>query len=167
MILACDQTGAERVPPSLLLPRARTRLLLVIGVLYDQESFAGKDEVTAIQGSRLLERNLVAARVTDDSAYPVIRSGDLVLMEAVANLDADEIGRLEDRIVVAVTDSGSESYAYLKRLGGQAAAGIRILENVGWKGTALTVATGEDAASSGIPPLQMLWRVHGTLRRPR
>ncbi len=167
VILACDQTGAERVPPSLLLPRARTRLLLVIGVLYDQESFAGKDEVTAIQGSRLLERNLVAARVTDDSAYPVIRSGDLVLMEAVANLDADQIGRLEDRIVVAVTDSGSESYAYLKRLGGQAAAGIRILENVGWKGTALTVATGEDAASSGIPPLQMLWRVHGTLRRPR
>ena len=167
VILACDQTGTERVPPSLLLPRARTRLLPVIGVLYDQEHFAGKDEVTAIQGSRLLERDLVATRVMDDSAYPVIRSGDLVLMEAVANLDADEIDRLEDRIVVAVTGSGSEGYAYLKRLGGQAATGIRILENVGWKGSALTVATGEDAASWGIPPLQMLWRVHGTLRRPR
>ena len=167
LILSCDQTGTERVPPSLLLPRARTRLLPVIGVLYDQERFAGKEEAIAIQGSRLLERYLVAARVMDDSAYPVIRSGDLVLMEAVANLDADEIGRLEDRIVVAATGSGSESYAYLKRLGGQAATGIRILENVGWKGSALTVATGEDAVLSGIPPLQMLWRVHGTLRCTR
>ena len=96
LILSCDQTGTERVPPSLLLLRARTRLLSVIGVLYDQERFAGKEEAIAIQGSRLLERHLVAARVMDDSAYPVIRSGDLVLMEAVANLDADEIGRLED-----------------------------------------------------------------------
>ncbi len=167
LILSCDQTGTERVPPSLLLPRARTRLLPVIGVLYDQESFAGKEEAIAIQGSKLLERHLVAARVMDDSAYPVIRSGDLVLMEAVANLEADEIERLEDRIVVALTGSGSESFAYLKRLGEQKATGFRILENVGWKGSALAVAIGEDAASLGISRLQMLWRVHGTLRRPR
>ena len=81
LILACDQTGTERVPPSLLLPRARTRLLPIIAVLYDQERFAGKEEAIAIQGSKLLERDLLAARVMDDSAYPVIRSGDLVLME--------------------------------------------------------------------------------------
>ena len=167
LILSCDQTGTERVPPSLLLPRARTRLLPVIGVLYDQERFAGKEEAIPIQGSRLLERHLVAARVMDDSAYPVIRSGDLVLMEAVANLEADEIERLEDRIVVALTGNGSESFAYLKRLGEQKATGFRILENVGWKGSALVVATSEVAAFSGIPPLQMLWRVHGTLRCPR
>ena len=167
VILVCDQTGAERVPPSLLLPRARTRLLPIIGVLYDQESFAGKDEVVATHGSRLLGRDLVASRVTDDSAYPVIRSSDLVLMESVMNPDADALARLEDRIVVAVIGSGSESFAYLKRLGGQAAPGIRILENVGWKGSALPVATSEDTASAGIPPLQMLWRVHGTLRQPR
>ena len=166
-ILACDQTGTERVPPSLLLPRARTRLLPVIGVLYDQEHFAGKEEAIAIQGSRLLDRHLVAARVMDDSAYPVIRSGDLVLMEAVANLESDEVERLEDRIVVALTGDDSETFAYLKRLGRQTVTGIRILENVGWKGSALTVATREDTASSGIPPLQKLWRVHGTLRRPR
>ena len=165
--LACDRTGTERVPPSVLLPRARTRLLPVIGVLYDQESFPGKEEAIAIQGSRLLERDLVAARVMDDSAYPVIRSGDLVLMEAVADLDADKLGRLEDRIVVAVAGNGSETFAYLKRLGGQAATDIPILENVGWKGNALTVATVEDAASSRIPPLQRIWRVHGTLRRPQ
>ena len=48
----------------------------------------------------------------DDSAYPVIRSGDLVLMEAVANLEVEEIERLEDRIVVALTLS---AYAYMRR----------------------------------------------------
>ena len=165
--LACDQTGAERVPPSLLLPRARTRLLPIIGVLYEQERFTGNEEAIAIQGTRLLERELVAAQVMDDSAYPVIRNGDFVLMEAVANLDEEEIDRLEDRIVVALAGNGSDSFAYLKRLGGQTTTDIRILENVGWKGSALTVASGERAASSGIPPLQMLWRVHGTLRRPQ
>ena len=167
LILACDQTGTERVPPSLLLPRAGTRLLPVIGVLYDQERFAGKDEVVATHGSKLLERNLVAARVRDDSAYPVIRNGDLVLMESVANLDADALARLEDQIVVAVTGSGSESFAYLKRLGELASPGIRILENVGWKGSAVPVATSKDTASAGIQPLQMLWCVHGTLRQSR
>ena len=167
LILACDQTGAERVPPSLLLPRAQTRLLPVIGVLYEQERFAGNEEAIPVQGAKLLERALVAARVMDDSAYPVIRSGDLVLMEAIANLDSDEIDRLEDRIVVALAGNGGDSFSYLKRLGGQTTTGIRILENVGWKGSALAVATGEGAAASGILPLQMLWRVHGTFRRPR
>lgn len=162
--LVCDQTGAERVPPSLLLHRARTRLLPIIGVLYDQESFSGKEEATAIQGSKLLERTLVAARVMDDSAYPVIRSGDLALIEVVENLDSDEVSRLEDRIVIALTHNGSDSFAYLKRLGEQITPDIRVLENVGWKGSALTVATAESAVSSGIPPLQKLWRVHGTLR---
>ena len=167
LILACDRTGAERVPPSLLLPRARTRLLPVIGVLYEQERFTGSEEAIPLQGAKLLKRELVAARVMDDSAYPVIRCGDLVLMEVVANLDADEIDRLEDRIVVALTGNGGDSFSYLKRLGGQTTTGVRILENVGWKGSALTVAKDERAAASGIPPLQMLWRVHGTLRCPR
>ena len=82
-------------------------------------------------------------------------------------MGSDEVERLEDRIVVALTGNGSESFAYLKRLGGQATTGIRILENVGWKGSALTVATGEPAASSGVPPLQMLWASSRTLRRPQ
>ena len=94
LILTCDRTGAERVPQSLLLPRAQTRLLPVIGVLYEQEGFTGNDEAIPLHGAKLLERELVAARVMDDSAYPIIRSGDFVLMEAVANLDVDEIDRL-------------------------------------------------------------------------
>ena len=165
VVLACDQTGTDRVPPSLLLTRARTRLLPVIGVLYEQESLSGKEEVAAIEKSRLLGRDLVAARITDNNAYLIIRRGDLVLMEATKDLDAEEYSSSEDRIVVAVTGGVGESFAYLKRLGGEAAPGIRILENVGLKGSALAMATRNDAASSDIPPLQMLWRVHGTVRR--
>ena len=164
LFLACDRTGTERVPPSLLLPRARTRLLPIIGVLYDQEHFTGTEEAVAIRGSRLLDRALIAGRVMDDSAYPIIRDGDLVLMEAIASLTSDEISRLDDRIVVALTGNGGESFAYLKRLGGQMATGFRILENVGVKGSALAVALGEEVASSGAPVLQNLWRVHGTIR---
>ena len=151
----------------MLLKKVRTRLLPVIGVLYVQESFAGKEEAIAIQGTRLLDRNLVAARVMDDSAYPVIRNRDLVLMEKVANLESDEVERLVDRIVVALTSDNSETFAYLKRLGVQTVTGIRFLENVGWIGNSLTVATREDTASLGIPRLQKLWRVHGTLRCTR
>ena len=164
IVLACDRSGTERVPPSLLLPRARTRLLPVVGVVYDERNFGGRDEVVEVQGSKLLDRHLVAARVADDSAYPIIRAEDLVLMERVASLDTAEVARLEDSIVVAAAGTGSEVFAYLKRLGGHAAPGVRILENIGLKGRAVSVAIGDDGLSSGAAPLQMLWRVHGTVR---
>lgn len=167
IVLACDRTGTERVPPTLVLPRARTRLLPVVGVLYDQETFGGKEEACPILASKILDRNLVAARVTDDSAYPIIRSGDIVLLEAVNGLSADEIVRLEDRIVVATTDGTTDSFAYLKRLGGEVSPGVRILENVGMKGSALAISMGSRFTADDVPILQALWRVHGTLRLPR
>ena len=161
VVVACDRTGTERVPPTLLLPRARTRLLPVVGVLYDQENFGGKEEACPIEASRILDRNLVAARVTDDSAYPVIRSGDIVLLEAVKSLSADEIARLEDRIVVATAGGTTDSFAYLKRLGGEIYPGVRILENVGMKGSAMAISMSAEFAAGDIPVLQAVWRVHG------
>lgn len=163
--LSCDQSGTERVAPTRLLPRAKTLLLPIVGVLYDQERFDGKEEACPVATSKLLDRNLVAVRVVDDSAYPVIRNGDTAVLEAVENLNENDIARLEDRIVVAVLDSEGDSFAYLKRLGGEVSPGIRILENVGLKGSALAVATSADAGSSGIGTLEKLWRVHGTFRQ--
>jgi len=162
--LACDQSGTERVPPTLLLPRTKTLLLPIIGVLYDQERLDGKEEACPVATSKLLDRRLVAVRVVDDSAYPVIRNGDIAVLEAVENLTGSEIARLEDRIVVAVLGSEGDSFAYLKRLGGEVLPGMRILENVGMKGSALAVATSADAGSPGIGTLQRLWRVHGMFR---
>lgn len=167
IVLACERTGTDRVPPTLVLPRAKTRLLPVAGVLFDQESFGGKEEACPIDASTILDRNLVAARVTVDSAYPIIRSGDIVLLEAVKNLSAVEIARLQDRIVVATTGVTTESIAYLKRLGVEVSPGVRILENVGIKGGALAISLNTDIAVGNIPVLQALWRVHGALRLVR
>ncbi|MEM3094769.1 MAG: cyclase family protein [Nitrososphaera sp.] len=96
-----------------------------------------------------------------------IRSGDIVLLEAVKSLSADEIARLEDRIVVATTGEATDSFAYLKRLGGEVSPGVRILENVGMKGSALAISMSAQYASGDVPVLHALWRVHGTLRFPR
>ena len=57
-----------------------------------------------------------------------------------------------------------ESFAYLKRLGGEVSPGVRILENVGMKGSALAISVSTESAAGDIPILQALWRVHGTLR---
>jgi SOS-response transcriptional repressor LexA len=162
--LACDRSGTERVPPTLVLPRAQTRLLPIIGVFYEEERFDGKEEACAVATCKLLDRNLVAVRVSEDSAYPVIRNGDIALLEAVENLDDNEIAHLEDGIVVAVMGSEGDSFAYLKRLGSEVSPGIRIFENVGMKGNALAVATNAQASAPNIQKLQKLWRVHGTFR---
>ena len=165
IVLACDRTGTEQVAPTLLLERARTRLLPVVGVVYEERAFEGRDEVVELDGDGLLSPPLVAARVADDSAFPVIRAGDLVLMAPVDRIDAAELTHLEESLVVAIAGTGSEVFAYLKRLGGIAAPGVRILGNAGLKGSAVSVAVSDEGLSSGAMPLQMLWRVHGTIRR--
>jgi hypothetical protein len=162
--LVCDRTGTDRVAPTALLAKAKTRLMPIVGVLYDHEPFWRQSgEACHVESCKVLDRKLVAARVSDDSAHPLIRSGDVVLLEPVI-LDLAEIARLEDRIVVAEVGSPGGSFAYLKRLGGQTSPGIRILENVGIKGRALTVAIDPECASGDVPSLQALWRVHGTVR---
>jgi hypothetical protein len=167
VVLACDRTGTDRVPPTVMLPRARTRLLPIVGVIYDQENFDGKEEARPIEASKILDKNLVAARVTDDSAHPIIRNGDIVLLEAIKNLSNVEIAVLEDRIVVVTTGGTTDSFAYLKRLGEEVSPGVRILENVGMKGSALAMSMGTEFAAGDMPVLERLWRVHGALRLRR
>lgn len=162
--LACERSGTERVPPTLQLPRAKTRLLPIVGVLYDQEKFDGKEEACPVETSKLLDRKFVAVHVSDDSAYPIIRHGDMAVLEAVKNLNDKEIAQHEDRIVVAILDRAGESFAYLKRLGAEVSPGMRILENAGMKGSALLIATNDGISSAKIGTLQRLWRVHGTIR---
>ena len=69
--------------------------------------------------------------------------------------------------MVATAGIGSEVFAYLKRLGGYAAPGVRILENVGLKGRAVSVAINDEGLSAHVTPLHMLWRVHGYDPQPR
>ncbi len=74
------------------------------------------------------------------------------------------IRQFENEIVVVVMDSGGDSFAYLKRLGSEVSPGVRILDNVGMKGSALAVATSTNVNLPNVGKLQRLWRVHGTFR---
>ena len=163
-ILAADSSGSANVPPAILIPTAATRVMPVIGVLYDAQTIPSPDEAVAVKSSEILDRKLVAARIVEDSAYPVICNGDMVLMEEIEEMSQATMENLEGRIVALTARNGGESFGYLKRLGQRIGDGIRIYENIGLNGQAVCVADGESVATGKLPCLERLWRVHGFLR---
>ena len=162
-ILASDFSGSDNVPPAILVPTAATRAMPIIGVLYDTQTKPSPDEAASVESSEILSRKLAAARIIEDSAYPVVRNGDIVLMEEIEELSHATIDKLEGRIVALTARSGAESFGYLKRLGQEVGDGIRIYENIGLNGKAVCVAERESVASNNLPRLDRLWRVHGFL----
>lgn len=166
MILVPDRSGTERVPPAIVLPSARTRVMPIVGILYDRLRSDGRDEAVPVSSSGILSRQLQAARVVDDSAYPVIRDGDMVLMEPLDDLSAEHLEALEGRIVAVVARTTSEGFGFLKRMGPEVAPKVRILENVGLNGNAICVGINADPRLMPARALDLdrLWRVHGVLR---
>ena len=163
-LFAADFSGSENVPPAMLVPTATTRIMPVIGVLYDAQSIPGPDEAAAVDSTEILSRKLAAAHIVEDSAYPVIRNNDIVLMEEIEELSHTTVERLEGRIVALTARSGADSFGYLKRLGQNLGDGLRIYENIGLNGQAVCVAEHQSAATGNVPWLERLWRVHGFLR---
>jgi SOS-response transcriptional repressor LexA len=164
--LIADRSGTERVPPVLILPRAKTRLLPIVGVLYEQVVVPGAEEACLVDNSPIWERGLSAARIVDDSAYPTIRDGDLVLLERMEDVTTGALERLEDRIVAVVVSGGGESFGFLKRMGSALDTSFRILEKIGLIGSSVCVrvGAGEEGQISGTLSLDRLWRVHGVIR---
>lgn len=165
-ILAPDRSGTERVPPVLMVPSAATRVLPIVGIMYDALSPSGQDEAVLVNDTNILSRQLVAAHVVDDSAHPVIRDGDMVLMEAIEDLTSSQLATLEGRIVAVAGTNGGESFGYLKRLGEEVGEGVRVFENIGLNGRAVAIALNPRAARQApdLLTLERLWRVHGVLR---
>ena len=163
--LIADRSGTERVPPAVILPSAKTLVMPIVGVLYDQVRVEGREEAVAVQDSALLGRLRQVARVVDNSAYPIIRNGDVVLIERVEDIALDV---LEGRIVAALATSGGERFGFLKRMGQEVEPGLRIFENIGLEGRSVCIATDADSERSGPESLTLerLWRVHGVLRFP-
>lgn len=161
-VLAPDRSGTARVPPVKIVPTAATRAMPIIGILYDAQKPGGQDEAAAVASCDLLSRTLAVAHIVEDSAYPIVRDGDMVMMEAIADLSAAAMNKLEGRIVALTARNGNESFGYLKRLGLEASPGNRIYENIGLNGQAVCVSTGSGTASGLV--LERLWRVHGVLR---
>ncbi|MDE0149743.1 MAG: ATP-binding protein [Rhodospirillaceae bacterium] len=163
-LLVSDLSGSENVPPSMLVPTTATRAMPIIGVLYDTRTVVGRDEAVVVESSDTLTRNLAVARIVEDSAYPVIRNGDLVLIEEIGNISRSEMDKLEERIVAVTARSDGESFGYLKRLGQEIGNGVRIYENIGLNGQAVPIAESELLSGGRIHCLERLWRVHGFLR---
>ena len=163
-VLVADFSGSENVPPAMLVPTAATRIMPIIGVLYDAQTIPGPDEAVPVDSTEILSRKLAAAHIVEDSAYPVIRNGDIVLMEQVEELSRTTVQSLEGRIVALTVRSGADSFGFLKRLGQNLGDGLRIYENIGLNGQAVCVGERQSAATGAVLCLERLWRVHGFLR---
>jgi hypothetical protein len=163
--LVADRSGAERVPPAVILPKAKTLVVPIVGVLYDQVRAEGREEAVAVEDSALIRRLRLAARVIDSSAYPVIRNGDVVLIERIEDVALDT---LEGRIVAVLAANAGERFGFLKRVGQEVEPGLRIFENIGLEGRSVCIATNAEARTLGPESLilERLWRVHGVLRLP-
>jgi hypothetical protein len=161
--LIADRSGAERVPPAVILPSAKTLVMPIVGILYDQVAAEGREEAVLVPDSALLRRLRHAARVVDNSAYPVIRGGDVVLIEGIEGVELDT---LEGRIVAVLTASAHERFGFLKRMGQEVGRGLRIFENIGLEGRSVCIATSSQVRTVGTDSLTLerLWRVHGVLR---
>lgn len=166
-LLTADSSGSENVPPGMLVRTATTRVMPIVGVLYDTQTAPGPDEAVAVDATEILSRKLAAAHIVEDSAYPVIQNGDIVLMEEIEVLSRAMVENLAGRIVALTARSGADSFGYLKRLGQDVGEGIRIYENIGLNGQAVCIAERQSAATGDVPWLERLWRVHGFLRPVR
>jgi SOS-response transcriptional repressor LexA len=166
IVLVADRSGTERVPPALMLPSAKTLVMPVVGILYDRIEADGREEAVAVPTSTVLERLRYAARVVDSSAHPIIRDGDVVLIEPVEDLAHASFAALEGRIVAALATGAGETFGFLKRMGQEAEPGLRIFENIGLNGTSVCIATYSNGKNSNAESLMLegLWRVHGVLR---
>jgi SOS-response transcriptional repressor LexA len=155
-----------RVPPTHFVQRSSAQISKVIGVLFD-ETATGKsqDEAMEAKHSPILEQVTAAAVVVGDSAFPVALDTGYVLLGRAPDLSV-----LDGRILAVVTQSdrfSAEYFAYLKRLG-KAMPGsqsVYYLENVGQTGEGEFVQfpiTGA-APVAGVPVVQQMWKVLGTL----
>lgn len=165
IMLACDQSATERVAPALTAYRSKVRILPIVGVLYDDVPRAGNGEAYLVDNCSVLSKRLVAARIIEDSGYPVIRSGDLALLEEIGKPENAALDGMKGDMVAFVASRHGEQFAYLKRVGAVIHDGLRIFENVGTFGDALAV----DCAASSVDSaerltLQCMWRVHGVIR---
>jgi hypothetical protein len=159
---------STNVPPTHFVPAATTRLLKIIGVLFDDRATPGTTgEAVATESSPILRQVVASAQVAGDSAFPLARDGYHVLVGAPGPLRA-----LVGRIVAVITRQSlfSQEYnAFLKRLGRPMPnqPDVFYLENVGemGEGEYVQVATNGSAPAEGIPIVDTIWKVHGVVFR--
>lgn len=174
-ILETSRIASIGVAQTYIRPKHITRILKIIGVLFDNLTFDGREEALPVDQSPALQSAVYAAEVKDSSAYPVAHDGDRVLLIPIPidELTDEKLAQLQGRIVaVEISDPAGgtgEHFSFLKRLGisvpGQ--PGTRVLDNVGFSSS----GTGEivhfpilSGADNNLAlTVNRLWRVVGVL----
>jgi hypothetical protein len=165
VLLYPDRTIPGRHPPDLVLPASHSSILPVIGVIYGSMTLEGSSEAVLLEHSPFSGRTFYAARVADESAYPSIRSGDIVLLDSRLD-DYGKVGALQGSLVAVVAEGEAGYFGYLKRLDREIAPGLHLLISVGLGGSPVCVSS-PAARHEGHPELRGIWRVRGHLRRNR
>lgn len=164
--LESTPTISANVAPTRFLPRFETRLLKVKGVLFDNADAVGPGEARLVSRSDALVKATALAEIVGDSAFPLARDGDKVLLSRETSVDA-----LTGRIVAVYTrakeDSSGQLHGYLKRLGkpmpGQ--DDIRYLENIGLVGEGEYVQFPHHAEPkiNTVEVVEAIFRVRGVI----
>lgn len=166
LTLACDQSGTERVAPAVTLSKNKVRILPIVGIFYGNTPREGDQEARCVDTCSILDKPLLAARIIEDSGYPVVRNGDLVLLESVELSSESLLDPMKGDVVAIMAAQHGEQFAYLKRVGSSIqGTGLRIFENVGTFGDSLAVSCSDgNYGAIDCLQLQSMWRVHGVIR---
>jgi len=170
LILESLPAADSRLPPTQIVPRYASRIMKIVGVLFDQHSRT-RGEAALVDTSNALRSIRYISLVRGPSAYPLAPDGSRALLSRVDAINENELNSIEGGIVaVATSDSpGSPLFVdgYLKRLG-PAMPGfpsVRSLDNIGLQGKSLHVhfpSVGE-SPSPRIPSVLQFWLVNGVL----
>jgi len=160
--LGSDARNPRKRPPSLFLPAGEVRLLMVIGVLFDDRPQfpRSSDEAVLVDRCDLLERVEIAFRVRGDSALPLALPDQIIL--GGSSLLPSQLGGMEGCPVAIATTEG----AAFKRIGQVRLRRppVRQFESVGGLGESMLVRTEEvDGALPDVPLLVSIRHVLGVL----
>lgn len=173
--LLCDTTNPEFIalgseaenplkrPPSLVLPTEEVRLLMVVGILFDDPPYYARStkEADLVNDSDLLEKVEIVFKVRGESALPLALPDQVILGGSC--LDPRQLREMEGSLVAIATSEGSA----LKRIG-KAVPGaphIRQFESIGGLGESMLVRTEDidEDAFGNLPLLHSARRVLGVL----
>lgn len=150
----------RRGTTTLFVPLSETRLLRVVGVLFEEglpPRGDPNDEAVWLESAADLSGVRAAIRVTGESALPLVLPGQSILLGApVAPQDLDGLAGLA--MALDTTDGLA-----LKRVGHSipGSAAIRVFEPVGGMGQSLVLSLGRQYDASELPQLLAAWPALG------
>lgn len=160
--LGSEAENPLKRPPSLVLPAEEVRLLMVVGILFDDRPYYTRStqEADLVNDSDFLEKVEIVFKVRGESALPLALPEQIILGGSC--LDPTQLREMEAFLVAIATSDG----AALKRNGKavQGAPHVRQFESIGGLGESMLVRTENiENAFGNLPLLHSARHVLGVL----